>query len=135
MIFVDTSAIVALAFTKDTFHLRANEWFSKNKEESFVTSNLVVVESLGWIRYRGGKRLAVEVGERFYSGEGLNIIKVSPEDEKNAWMNFKKLDGKSISMVDSTSFVVMKRLKIKKAFAFDKDFEKVGFTLLPGSLT
>jgi len=135
MIFIDTSAFIALTFPSDSFHKKANAWWKKNEKESFVTSDLVVIETLGWIRYKGGKKIAVEAGERFYSGRGLSIVKVSPEDEENAWENFKKLDGKSVSMVDSTSFVVMERLKIKKVFTFDKDFEKAGFTLLPGSLT
>ena len=131
MIFIDTSAFIALTFPLDIFHSQANGWWKKNEKESFITSNIVIIEALGWIRYKGGKKVAIEVGERMYSGEGINIIKVSPEDEKNSWKLFKKLDGKGISMVDCTSFVVMKRLKIKKAFAFDSDFKKAGFEVLP----
>jgi len=133
MIFVDTSAFIALTFSKDSFHSKGVSWWEDNKKESFVTTNIVAIETLGWIRYKCGKRIAIEAGERFYSGQDLNIIKVSPDDEKEAWKSFKKLNGDGISMVDCASFVVMKRLKIKKVFTFDKDFEKVGFTLLPNS--
>jgi predicted nucleic acid-binding protein len=132
MIFVDTSAIVALAFPKDQFYSEANIWQKENKKESFITTNTVVIEALGWVRYKGGRKIAVEVGEKLYLGDDIDIVKVTPEDEKNAWSVFKKLDGRGVSMVDCTSFVVMKRLKIKKVFAFDSDFAKAGFTVLPG---
>lgn len=131
MIFVDTSAILALTFPKDSFHSKANIWQKENKKESFVTSNLVVIETLNWSRYKGGKKIAIEIGEGLYSRNGINIVKVTPEDERNAWNFFKKLDGKGISMVDCTSFAIMNRLKIKKAFAFDRDFKKAGFSILP----
>ncbi len=132
MIFVDTSAIVALTFTKDSFHSRAELWFSDHQKENFIVTNLVIIEILNWVRYRLGKNKAIELGEKLYSGNGISVVKISPDDEKNAWNLFKKLDGKGVSMVDCTSFVVMKRLKIKKVFAFDTDFKKAGFELLPG---
>ena len=87
MIFVDSSAFIALTFPSDPFHSKADSWWQENKEESFVLTNIVIIETLGWIRYRGGKRLATQVGERLYSGE-LNIIKVTPEDEKDALETF-----------------------------------------------
>jgi uncharacterized protein len=131
MIFVDTSAVIALYFPKDIFHSKADVWFADNKNESFVTTNQVVIEILNWARYKGGKKVAVEMGENLYSGEGITLLKSSSEDEKNAWKLFKRLSGNGVSMTDCISFVVMKRLKIKKAFAFDKDFRKAGFALLP----
>lgn len=131
MIFIDTSAFVALTFPTDTFHLQANVWWNKNKDESFVTTNIVVMEALGWIRYKGGKKVAIDTGKRMYSGNGMDIDKVTREDEENAWNIFKKLDVKGVSMIDCTSFAVMNRLKIKKAFTFDSDFKKAGFTILP----
>lgn len=131
MIFVDSSAIIALSFPKDPFHLKANIWQKENKKESFITTNLVIFETLGWSRYKGGKKIAVQIGKGLYSGNGIRIVKITPEDEKKSWIIFKKLNGRGISMVDCTSFVVMKRLKIEKAFAFDADFIKAGFELFP----
>ncbi len=131
MIFVDTSAFIALTFSPDSFHLKAVAWWKENKQEIFITSDVVVIETLGWVRYKAGKKTAVEVGERFYSKSELEVVKIIQEDEKNAWNYFKKLHGDGISMVDCTSFAIMKRLKIKKVFAFDNDFQKAGFSVLP----
>lgn len=131
MIFVDTSAILALIIRTDKFHLAATEWRFKHIKEEFIASNLITIESLGWIRYRSGKNKAVIAGRNLLSGRGIRIERITGEDELKAWSLFQQLDGRGISMIDCTSFVLMKRLKIKKAFAFDSDFRKRGFTVHP----
>jgi predicted nucleic acid-binding protein len=37
---------------------------------------------------------------------------------------------RSLSLVDCVSFVVMRQLAIRDAFAFDRHFEEQGFTLV-----
>ena len=39
--------------------------------------------------------------------------------------------ARRLSLVDRTSFEVMRRLEIEKAFAFDRDFERNGFRTVP----
>lgn len=131
MIFVDTSAWVALTDAKDRFYQRATGWFKAQTTLDFVTSNVVIVETLGWLRYNCGSRVAIETGKRLYLGKELQIEKVTSEIEQEAWLLFQKLEGRGISMIDCTSFVLMKRFKIKKVFAFDTDFAKQGFTVHP----
>ncbi|MBU0569294.1 PIN domain-containing protein [Patescibacteria group bacterium] len=131
MIFVDTSAWVSLVDKNDDFHDRAVEWFKNQKDKGFVISNLVIIETLGWIRYKLGKRQAIKVGEKLFGSEELRIEKVTREDEQKAWKLFQKLDGRGVSMIDCTCFALMRRLKIKEAFTFDKDFKKIGFTVYP----
>lgn len=129
MIFVDTSAILALTLEVDKYHDRAIKW---QTDEELVTSNLVVIESLSWIRHKAGKEKAVELGKNLMSGNELRIIRVSVRGEQEAWGLFGKLGGRGISMVDCTSFVLMKKLKIKRVFGFDQDFARAGFEVLPG---
>ena len=57
--------------------------------------------------------------------------RVTAIDEKRAWRLFRKVEGRGISMIDCTSFILMKRLGIKEVFAFDEDFKKLGFTTCP----
>lgn len=38
---------------------------------------------------------------------------------------------RSLSLVDCVSFEVMRRLAISTAFAFDRDFARVGFQTIP----
>jgi predicted nucleic acid-binding protein len=53
------------------------------------------------------------------------------ELEKEAFRIFEKYTDKRLSFTDCTSFALMKRLGISKAFAFDEDFLAVGFELVP----
>lgn len=131
MIFVDTSAFVALVDSDDIFYQKASEWWKTSKSSCLVTTNFVVAETLGWLRYKRGKKIAVKVGENLLFSDDLKTIRAERQDENKAWKLFNKVEGRGISMIDCISFAVMKRLKIKQVFAFDQDFADVGFNVLP----
>lgn len=131
MIFVDTSAFIALADSDDKFHQQASVWWKTNKLSRLTTTNFVVAETLGWLRYKRGKKIAVEVGENLLFSDDLMTIRVERQDENKAWKLFNQIEGRGISMIDCISFAVMKRLGIKQAFAFDQDFAIAGFEALP----
>ena len=42
---------------------------------------------------------------------------------------FKKYGDKELSFTDCTSFVLMKNLKLRKAFTFDEHFKQIGFEI------
>ncbi len=131
MTFVDTSAFIALTISKDTFHDSALEWWRGNGHFGVTTSNFVISETLGWVRYAAGKKIAVEIGRLLLESADITVLSVTSADEIEAWNLFKKIEGKGLSFVDCTSFVLMKRKKIKQAFAFDRDFVKAGFQIVP----
>ena len=130
MIFVETSAWLALVDAIDKDHKIANSWFRENSLK-FITSNLVIIESLGWIRHKRGKKEAVTLGKRLLLSPDITVERVTAVDEKRAWRLFRQVNGRGISMIDCTSFILMKRLGIKEAFVFDEDFKKLGFTTYP----
>lgn len=131
MIFVDTSAWFAVVDENDKDHIIANSQFKTKSSAKFITSNLVIIESLGWLRYKRGKSQAVKLGERLLYSPDILIERVGRADEVKSWKLFQKLDGRGVSMIDCTSFAVMRRLKIKEAFAFDEDFKNLGFKVYP----
>lgn len=131
MIFIDANAFIALTIPTDKFCKKALSWRSLHLNEEFITSNTVYIETLGWIRYKAGKRIAVAAGESLFSGIGLKIERVSIDDEREAWEIFKKTEGRGLSMVDCITIVLMKRLKIKEIFTFDRDFLQFGFKVYP----
>lgn len=130
MIFIDSSAFIALVGTTDKFHLEATDWWNHNHQALLYTSNLIFIESLGWIRNKYGKKVAVDFGRNFFGGD-IRIERVSLPDEDESWKFFQKKDGRSLSMIDCSSIILMKRLKIKDIFTFDQGFQKFGFKLLP----
>jgi predicted nucleic acid-binding protein len=47
-------------------------------------------------------------------------------DEKSAKSIIEKYEGKDFSYTDATSFAMIKRLNIDRAFTFDHHFEQYG---------
>jgi predicted nucleic acid-binding protein len=132
MVFIDSSAFISLAFPGDNFRKDALTWWQKNKGTKLYTTNLVIIETLSWVRYKLGKKSAVDLGILLFSGKDITVERITVFDEQKAWKLFQEKDGRGISMVDCTSAVLMKRLKIKEIFTFDRGFKKLGFTIHPG---
>ena len=132
-IFVDTGAWVALADEDDTHHGNAIAIYPGllNSSRSLITTNLVVAESYVIIMNELGHMAAV----RFLDGVNGSprIVKVYSNDniEKEAEEILKRYDDQDFSYCDSVSFTIMKQKKIKKAFAFDKHFQTMGFVRIP----
>lgn len=124
-IFVDTSALFALADRTDRLHIQAVQFFELN-ERLLVTSNFVVYETITLVRMRLGHEPAVKVGEMLLEQGVVPLIRVIATDQRKAWQMFKRYSDKQFSFVDCTSFVLMRRLGIRAAFAFDRDFRQMG---------
>ncbi len=131
MIFVDTNAFISLVIENDAFHQTASAWWQKHKGAPLCTSNLIVIETLGWIRYKAGKAIAIEVGNRLLGSDTIRVEKVTSQDEEEAWKLFQKTDGRGVSMIDCTSFTLMKRLGLSEIFTFDTDFADQGYIQYP----
>lgn len=132
-ILLDTSALIALVLEDDLFHKKAVDFWRKAKLEKleFFISNFVFDETISWFCQRKGKAIAKEIGEFLLANENnLPMAPVLSEDEQKGWQLFIKLPGRT-SFTDCTSFAMMRRLKVKRVFTFDKHFEKAGFKILP----
>jgi predicted nucleic acid-binding protein len=124
-VFVDTSAFFALADQTDRLHHQALH-FVQSTDRLHVTSIVIVHETITLLRMRLGYEPALQFGLRVLSGTTTPIIRVTPVDEEKAWAIFRQHPDKRFSLVDCTSFAVMKRLGIRTAFAFDDDFRQFG---------
>ena len=127
MIFVDTSAIFALADELDIHHQEAKRLFDAllRTERRRVTHSYVLIESMALLQRRLGREQAMEfatataafevewVGERLH-GTAVQALHGQP---------------RGISLVDQVSFLVMRQRGIEEAFAFDSDFTGAGFRL------
>ena len=124
-VFVDTSAFFALADQTDQNHTVARQYVEVVATALF-TSNVIVHETITLIRMRLGFDQAVQFGKRLLAETAIPIVRVTPDDERQAWKIFQRYRDKRLSFVDCTSFAVMQRLGIQTAFAFDDDVRQVG---------
>ncbi len=125
MIFVDTGAWFAAAVPSDPNHPAASSWLSSNTEP-LLTTNYVVDETLTLLRARGEKTRALLLGEGFFNDRLAEIYLLAEDDISFAWEAFKRFDDKEWSFTDCTSKVVIERLGITQAFAFDHHFRQFG---------
>ena len=130
-LFVDTSAWLALNDKNDQHHSEAVSRSAKIKQQKIqlVTSEYVLDESITIIRYRVSHRAAVIFGDALMSSTILTIADITDEERFKAWVLFNKYGDKELSYTDCTSFALMKKLGLQKAFTFDDHFRQIGFKL------
>ena len=128
MIFIDTSAFLALENRKDQHHRSALKFrdFLLESEVSLITSDYILDESYTIIRLRAGHSIAVEFGEMIQGSDLVEIKYLSRENLRQAWHVFKSFEDKQFSFTDCTSFVLMEKLGIGSAFTFDVHFRQYG---------
>ncbi len=131
MIFVDTGAWFAAFVPNDADHSAADAWLETNTD-LLVTTDYVIDELLTLMKMRGEFQRALRVGAALFTEEIAQVVWVLPEDIAHAWETFQRYHDKGWSFTDCVSRVVMQRLGIQQAFAFDAHFRQFGtVTILP----
>ena len=96
-----------------------------------LTSNYIFAETYTALLMRVGREEAIEWGRRFRSGGAIELIRVDPPIEEDAWSILEAHADKRWSYVDATSFALIEREDISEAFTFDHHFAQRGLMLLP----
>jgi predicted nucleic acid-binding protein len=134
LIFVDTGAWVAYVSTDDQYHLVASQWMRQNRQP-LVTTDYVIDEALTLLRARGEPVRAQQLGVLLFSGNFSGFVKLhylTEDDILAAWQVFHTYSDKEWSFTDCTSKVVIEKLGVTHAFAFDQHFRQFGsVTLVP----
>lgn len=126
MIFVDTSFWVALATRADNHHVEAAALWER-RPLALVTTNLVLGETWTFLNRRNGHKVAWHFVAPLRQSDSVAIESCSTEVEEEAWSWLERRDERKYSFVDATSFAVMRRQRVRDAFAFDGDFAAAGF--------
>jgi uncharacterized protein len=135
-VFIDTGGFVALLVAEDRMHVRAEELFTAASRERWklLTTNAVVIETYSVLlaRARDGRRAAIGFLDAIEAaGDALIVESIRADDEDGARAVVRAHTDKSYSLCDALSFVVMERLGIVDAIAFDRHFREYGrFTIL-----
>lgn len=128
MIFLDTSAIFALADKADAYHNRAQELLRKilGSGQELFTHNYILIEAGALLHRRLGRPVAVRFLEE---AKQFNIVWIEEQLHERAADYFSTQKREKVSLVDCMSFLVMEEKSANSAFAFDDDFSKAGFKL------
>lgn len=129
MIFIDTSAIYALADRADDNHARATRLFAAAlaSGERLVTHSYVLVESMALIQHRLGLEPTLTFAN---DAEAFDVDWVTRATHLRAVEWLRTSGRRHVSLVDAVSFVVMRARQIEVAFAFDPHFVRAGFRLV-----
>jgi predicted nucleic acid-binding protein len=128
VIFLDTSAIYALADKADPNHPIACTKFdlALKSGETFLLHNYILVESAALLQARLGLQAAILF---LNDAKAFQIEWVDLPLHQEAEKEFERIGKRGVSLVDCTSFVVMKRRNVQTALAFDPDFCQQGFSI------
>ena len=128
MIFLDTSAVMALADSGDTHHDEALASFDVITSEGHVllTHNYVLVESAALLQSRLGPESSLTF---LADAERFTVHWVSPSDHAEAVRLLQSRHQRGMSLVDCLSLVVMNQYGVTTALAFDADLEAGGVEL------
>jgi uncharacterized protein len=123
--FVDTGAWFAYFVRRDPDHPAAVAWMRQNRQP-LVTTDYVLDELLTLLKLRETYRVAVAAGNTLWEQRVARMEHVTSEDIIRAWEVFRRYHDKDWSFTDCTNKVIMERLQISQAFAFDSHFEQFG---------
>lgn len=125
-VFVDTSAWYAYIRADDPDHkaVKASieQWAGR-----LLTSNFVFDEVVTLVRGRLGVAKAERVGNTLRDPGAVDMVRVLPEDEEEAWKIFIQHKDKDYSFTDCVSFALMRRLGLETVLSTDHHFQQAGF--------
>ena len=132
-LFVDTSALLAFLDADQPRHADVvDAWRRATADhDTLVTSNYVLVETLALVQ----RRLGLDA-LRGLAGDLLPLLQplwVDEELHTTATAALFTAGRRKLSLVDCTSFELMRRHGITEALSLDADFAHQGFGLLPSA--
>lgn len=129
-VFIDTSAWYAYFLREDPAHDAVRDAFFE-WEGRLVTSNFIFDELVTLCQMRLGHAAAMKVGEALRDEASVELVRLSSDDEDEAWSWFGRHRDNKFYYTDCSSFVLMRRLRIPIAVATDHHFQQAGFQVRP----
>jgi len=132
-VFVDTGYLLALEITNDQHHQAATQHWQGIVAAlpRLVTTSYVFDEVVTFFNSQGQHAKALQVGNHLLHSPAVQFTHVDTVLFYEGWAYFQCHRDKDYSLTDCISFLVMQKLGIWRAFAFDQHFVQAGFTKEP----
>jgi uncharacterized protein len=134
MIFVDTSAWLALVDPADVHHSEARAFeagLRRGVYGKLVTSDFVLDETITIVRDKAGFARARDLSRALLDSPNVHVLWVGEPQFRDALELLFSHEDKHWSLTDCSSFILMRGMEIESAFTFDSDFRQAGFAALP----
>lgn len=128
---VDTSALLALAFREDRYHQAAAAFARDHRDARFVLSELILGEVATRLRARAGAAPAAAFARSLLDSRRYEVLFVTRDLIRGALTRMERYADQRLSLTDCASFELMDHLALDGAFAFDQDFVRCGYRMLP----
>ena len=131
-IFVDTGAWIAAAVVADTHHDDATALWTELMAQGGrpLTSVPVIIETFTYMQRGLGPEVAQAWRSAISTTPRLAVLDCTAADLAAAWPWLERRDLRKLGLVDATSFVLMKKHKLRRVFTFDAHFAVAGFNVL-----
>ena len=132
-IFIDTAAFLAILNANDQFHQSAKHIWDEilSSDSSLFSSNYVILETTALLQHRFGIEAL-----RLFEIDILPVVEIAWVDEtihKQGLSALLAANRRNLSLVDCTSFEIMRQTGMDRVFTFDPHFREQGFKVIPES--
>ena len=132
-IFIDTAAFLAVLNLNDQFHQSAKNIWDEilSSNSPLFSSNYVILETTALLQHRFGIDAL-----RLFQSDILPVVEIAWVDETIHQQGMSALlvaNRRNLSLVDCTSFEIMRQIGSDEVFTFDPHFREQGFKVIPES--
>jgi len=133
-LFVDTSGWAELIDADLPHHAKCVNIYHQlcRERRKLITSNYVMTELVALLAspLRFPRRQIITVVQSLRPSPHVEIIHVDQLLDSLSWQFFSQREDKNWSLVDGSSFVIMRQQELWEALTTDHHFEQAGFTRL-----
>lgn len=133
-IFADTAGWGHLIDSSQPYHSQAAAIYRRARREGrrFITTNYILTELVALLispLRLPRPRIAAFI-ESLKTSPNVEIVHIDAALDGRSWEFFKQRDDKEWTLVDCSSFVLMKERRMTEAFTTDHHFEQAGYVCL-----
>ena len=133
MVFADSSGFIAAFDPRDAAHVKAAAAWRQiaSARERLITTQLVLAETVTYLRRRGGWERSRLAGAAILESPLIEVVALDAEQLAASWREFVRDPDPKLSLCDAASFIVMRDRHVRRALTLDRHFREAGFELVP----
>ena len=131
-VFGDSSGFISAFDRNDANHGTSAEVWHELATHGvrIITTNMVMAETVTYLRRRAGWAISNKLGELFLSSSVIELVLITREQLAAGWHDFVKNADPKLSLCDALSFIVMRERSLRRVLTYDKHFAHAGFEIL-----